>query len=94
MPVITLGPQNLTVLITNEEPGRVQFRCETAERADHKWIFVTQDNLRTSNIANNTSTSNYTIDIKLSNNGTQFYCEASNGSGTIRSEIATLTILG
>lgn len=94
LPIITKGPQNLTVLITNEDPSQVQFRCKTAEKADHKWITVTQDKQSIGKTSINTSRSTYNIDIKLSNNGTQVYCEATNGSGTVRSEIVTLTILG
>ena len=86
-----MGPQNLTVLIESDDPGKVEFSCVTEERAQHYW-FKDGKHVRHHQIDEMTST--YRVNIRPSNNGTQVYCEASNGSGIVRSDIATLTILG
>ena len=90
-PVITMDPQNVTVLITSDDP---EFRCETAERADYKWFTVVKDEQNIAKEVMNETISVYRINIDLSRNGTQVFCEVTNGSGTVRSEIATVTILG
>ena len=91
LPIIVLGPQNLTVLIISDDPGKVQFSCVTEESADHQWF---KDGNKAGNVRMNKTKSVYHVDINLSHNGTQVYCVASNGSGTVQSEVATLTILG
>ena len=91
LPVITMGPQNLTVLIRSDDPGKVEFSCVTEERADHYW-FRDGRNVRQSRTDGMSST--YRANIRASNNGTQVYCEARNGSGIVRSDVANLTILG
>ena len=89
-----MGPQNFTVLITNDDPGRVEFSCMTEERADHKWYTIVQGKEMAHKNPSNKTSSTYRININLSHNGTQVYCEATNGSGTVQSQIATVTILG
>ena len=91
LPIIVMSPQNLTVLITSDDPGKVQLRCVTEERADHQWF---KDGTKAGHVRIDKMNSSYHVDINLSHNGTQVYCEASNGSGMVQSEIATLTILG
>ena len=93
--MIIMGPQNFTVLITTDDPGRIEFSCVTEERADHKWITVVQGKQNTHKNPSNKTHPIFHINIKnLSRNGIQVYCEATNGSGTVRSQIATITILG
>ena len=89
-----MGPQNFTVLITDDSPGRVEFSCVTEERADHQWITIVQGKLNTHKNPLNKTHSVYHVNINPSHNGTQVYCEATNGSGTVQSQIATITILG
>ena len=89
-----MGPQNLTVLIENDNPGKVEFSCVTEEGADHKWITIVQGKHNNRKTPLNKTHSVCHVNINLSHNGTQVYCEATNGSGTVRSQIATLTILG
>ena len=89
-----MGPQNFTVLITDDSPGRVEFSCVTQERADHQWITMMQGKQNDRKNPSNKTHSICHVHINLSHNGTQVYCEVTNGSGTVRSQIATLTILG
>ena len=90
-PVIVMGPQNLTVLITSDNSSKVEFSCMTEGRADHHW-FRNGENV--SHTRTDKKHSVYHVNIIPSHNGTQVYCEARNGSGIVRSGIATLTILG
>ena len=91
LPVITMGPQNLTVLIESDDSDKAEFSCVTEETADHYWF---RDGKHVRHHQMEEMTSIYRINRRPSNNGTQVYCEASNGSGIVRSDIATLTILG
>ena len=86
-----MGPQNLTAVITSDNPGKVKFSCMTEERADHYWF---RDGKIVSHAQTDKKHSMYHVDTAPSHNGTQVYCEASNGSGIVRSDIASLTILG
>ena len=63
----------------------------TEGKADHHWF---RDGKSDSRIRTDKMHSKYNLDIIPSHNGTQVYCEASNGSGIVRSDIATLTTLG
>ena len=94
LPVITMDTQSVTFLITNDNPDKITFRCKTAERADYKWITVMQDEQKIVKEVMNKTNSVYHINADLSHNGTQIFCEVTNGSGTVRSEVATITILG
>lgn len=93
-PIITVSPQNHTVLITSDNPHRVTFKCHTAKRAHHTWITIVQGNQTIVKSKENKHNTAFHYNVSVSNNGTQVYCEATNGSGMTRSEIATLTILG
>jgi len=66
----------------------------TEETADYKWTTIKQGKQRNHGPHSNRTSSVHRVNINLSNNGTQVYCEATNGSGTARSQIATLTVLG
>ena len=94
LPVIIMGPQNMTVLITNGNPGKVEFSCATEETADHKWTIIKPGKHNVHRTQLNRSSSVHHVSINMSNNGTQLYCEATNGSGTMQSQTATLTVLG
>ena len=63
LPVIIMGPQNFTVLITDDSPGRVEFSCVTEERADHQWITIVQGKLNTHKNPLNKTHSVYHVNI-------------------------------
>lgn len=67
------------------------FSCTTKEGADYQWF---KNGKKAGNVHTNKTNSTHHVNINLSNNGTQVYCEATNGSGTVQSEIASLIVLG
>ena len=72
LPVITMGPQNLTVLIESDDPGKIEFSCMSEETADHYWF---RDGKHVRHIQTDKITSTYRVNIRPSNNAAQVYCE-------------------
>ena len=84
----------MTVLITNGSLGKAEFSCVTEETASHRWTTIKQGTHNAHKTHPNRTSSVHRVNINLLNNGTQVYCEATNGSGTVQSQTATLTVLG
>ena len=93
-PEIIKDPQDKTILIDRSKPGRAEFLCETTEESTHKWTVATPGQSIFSRITKDKTLSSQRVSINITNNNTEIYCEASNGSGTVRSESAFLTVLG
>ena len=92
-PVISTHPMNASVVL-HRGNERVVFSCEVNGGNDTEYAWYTETTDDSMVIEGETSNTLVLNSITVDKNNTQYYCVASNNSGSDRSNSAMLTITG